>query len=133
MRDRLSFDKLRTSSFVRFLGLALEDKVPDAKACPELDSGTVWLYREQLSQAGVIETLFDDFDAYLKSQGYQAMGGQIIDASIVAVPIQRNRRDENEQIILRPSINSGSLRSGETPEAWADKPAKRRQKSLPPA
>ena len=125
MRDRLSFDKLRTSSFVRFLGLALEDKVPDAK--------TVWLYREQLSQARVIETLFDDFDAYLKSQGYQAMGGQIIDASIVAVPIQRNRRDENEQIILRPSINSGSLRSGETPEAWADKPAKRRQKSLPPA
>ena len=30
-------------SFVRFLGLTLEDKVPDAK--------TVWLYREQLSQA----------------------------------------------------------------------------------
>ena len=70
MRDRLSF--------VRFLGLALEDKVPDAK--------TVWLYREQLSQAGVIEALFDDFDGYLKTQGYQAMGGQIIDASIVAVP-----------------------------------------------
>ena len=82
MRDRLSF--------VRFLGLALEDKVPDAK--------TVWLYREQLSQAGMIETLFDDFDGYLKSQGFQAMGGQIIDASIVAVPIQRNRREENEQI-----------------------------------
>ena len=68
MRDRLSF--------VRFLGLALEDKVPDAKACPELDSGTVWLYREQLSQAGVIEVLFDDFDDYLKDQGFQVMGGQ---------------------------------------------------------
>ena len=101
MRDRLSF--------VRFLGLALEDKVPDAK--------TVWLYREQLSQAGMIGTLFDDFDGYLKSQGFQAMGGQIIDASIVAVPIQRNRREENEQI-----------KRGETPEAWADKAAKRRQK-----
>ena len=91
------------------LGLALEDKVPDAK--------TVWLYREQLSQAGLIDALFEDFDGYLKSQGYQAMGGQIIDASIVAVPIQRNRRDDNEQI-----------KRGETPEAWADKPAKRRQK-----
>ena len=101
MRDRLSF--------VRFLGLALEDKVPDAK--------TVWLYREQLSEAGLIETLFEDFDAYLQGQGYQAMGGQIIDASLVAVPIQRNGRDENEQI-----------KGGETPEAWADKPAKRRQK-----
>ena len=80
MRDRLSF--------VRFLGLTLEDKVPDAK--------TVWLYREQLSQAGLIDALFEDFDGYLKSQGYQAMGGQIIDASLVAVPIQRNRRDDNE-------------------------------------
>ena len=90
-------------------GLALEDKVPDAK--------TVWLYRERLSQAGLIDALFEDFDGYLKNQGYQAMGGQIIDASIVAVPIQRNRRDENEQI-----------KRGETPEAWAAEPAKPRQK-----
>ena len=101
MRDRLSF--------VRFLGLALEDKAPDAK--------TVWLYREQLSQAGLMEALFEDVDAYLKSQGYRAMGGQIMDASIVAVPIQRHRRDENEHI-----------KRGELPEAWTDKPAKRRQK-----
>ena len=36
IRDRLSF--------MRFLGLGLEDRVPDAK--------TVWLYREQLTQAG---------------------------------------------------------------------------------
>ena len=52
LRDRLSF--------MRFLGLGLEDKVPDAK--------TVWLYREQLAQAGVIETLFEDFDGYLEQQ-----------------------------------------------------------------
>ena len=70
IRDRLSF--------MRFLGLGLEDRVPDAK--------TVWLYREQLTQAGVIETLFETFDGHLKDQGYLAMGGQIIDASIVAVP-----------------------------------------------
>tara|TARA_R110002094_G_scaffold18832_1_gene30483 strand:- start:732 stop:1031 length:300 start_codon:yes stop_codon:yes gene_type:complete len=38
--------------FIRFLGLGLEDKVPDAK--------TVWMYREHLAQAGVIEALFDD-------------------------------------------------------------------------
>ena len=64
----------------------------------------------------------------LKHQGYQAMGGRIIDASLVAVPIQRNGGDEIEQIILRPSINSGSLRSGETPKTRADKPATRQQK-----
>ncbi len=101
LRDRLSF--------MRFLGLGLEDKVPDAK--------TVWLYREQLARAGVIEGLFEDFDGYLKRQGYLAMGGQIIDASIVPVPKQRNSRDENARI-----------KDGETPEGWEKQPAKRCQK-----
>ena len=62
------------------------------------DAKTVWLYREQLTQAGVIEALFETFDGYLKDQGYLAMGGQIIDASIVAVPKQRNSREENARI-----------------------------------
>ena len=101
IRDRLSF--------MRFLGLGLEGRVPDAK--------TVWLYREQLTQAGVIEALFETFDGYLKDQGYLAMGGQIIDASIVAVPKQRNSREENARI-----------KAGETPAGWEDKPAKRRQR-----
>ena len=101
LRDRLSF--------MRFLGLGLEDRVPDAK--------TVWLYREHLAQAGVIEALFDAFDGSLKKRGYLAMGGQIIDASIVPVPQQRNSRDENALI-----------KDGETPEGWEKHPAKRRQK-----
>ena len=90
------------SRFMRFLGLGLEDKVPDAK--------TVWLYREQLTQAGAIEALFEDCYGYLEDQGYLAMGGQIIDASIVAVPKQRNGRDENAKI-----------KDGETPEGWENK------------
>ena len=98
---------------MRFLGLGLEGRVPDAK--------TVWLYREQLTQAGVIEALFETFDGYLKDQGYLAMGGQIIDASIVAVPKQRNSREENARI-----------KAGETPAGWEDKPAKRRQKDVGP-
>jgi IS5 family transposase len=77
----------------------------------------VWLYREQLAQAGVIEQLFDDFDGHLRRQGYLAMGGQIIDASIVRVPKQRNSRDENARI-----------KDGETPEGWEKQPAKRAQK-----
>ena len=94
-----------------FWGLGLEDRVPDAK--------TVWLYREQLTQAGVIAALFETFDGYLKDQGYLAMGGQIIDASIVAVPKQRNSREENARI-----------KAGETPAGWEDEPAKRRQKDV---
>jgi transposase, IS5 family len=36
---------------MRFLGLRLEDAVPDAK--------TLWLYRETLAKAGAVEELFD--------------------------------------------------------------------------
>ena len=46
----------------------------------------------------MIEALFDAFDGSLKKRGYLAMGGQIIDASIVPVPQQRNSRDENARI-----------------------------------
>jgi len=101
LRDRLSF--------MRFLGLGLEDRVPDAK--------TVWLYREGLAQAGMVEALFKQFEGYLARQGYIARGGQILDASIVPVPKNHNTRDENE-----------AIKAGEEPEGWADTPAKRSQK-----
>src|SRR6516162_11216243 len=67
LKDRLSF--------MRFVGLALHDPVPDAK--------TIWLYREQLSRAGAAERLFALFDALLKAKGWLAIGGQIIDATVV--------------------------------------------------
>lgn len=46
--------------FMRFLGLELEDRVPDAK--------TVWFYRKAL--AGMVEALLKPFDGYLTRQGY---------------------------------------------------------------
>ena len=101
MRDRLSF--------MRFLGLGLQNRAPDAK--------TVWLYREGLAQTGVVEVLFKQFDGYLARQGYVARGGQILDASIVAVPRNHNTRDENK-----------AIKNGEAPEGWPDKPATQSQK-----
>ena len=53
LRDRLSF--------MRFLGLGLEDRVPDAT--------TLWLYREALARAGLVEQLFAAFDDYLRALG----------------------------------------------------------------
>lgn len=99
--DQVEYQIRDRHSFMRFLGLGLEGRVPDAKP--------VWLYRDRLAAVGVIEALFNDFDGYLKDQGYLAMGGQIIDASIVAVPTQHNSRDENI-----------TIKAGETPEDWAD-------------
>lgn len=101
IRDRLSF--------MRFLWLGLEDPVPDAK--------TIWLFREHLVQAGAVERLFARFNKHLAKAGYLAMGGQIIDASIVSAPKQRNTDGEKADI-----------RCGRIPEAWQDKPAKLRQK-----
>lgn len=101
IRDRLSF--------MRFLGLDLHGRVPDAR--------TIWLFREQLTKAGAVERLFRRFDAHLREAGYLAMGGQMIDASIVAAPRQRNSDGEKEE-----------LKAGRIPEDWKARPAKLRQK-----
>ena len=42
------------------------------------DATTVAFFRERLRKAGVIEELFEMFEEYLRSQGLQARGGQII-------------------------------------------------------
>jgi len=69
-------------SFMRFLGLGLTDRVPDAK--------TIWAFRERLTKAGAIEALFTRFDLAIRAAGYIPMSGQIIDASLVSAPKQRN-------------------------------------------
>ena len=109
--DQIEYQVRDRLSFMQFLGLGLEDRVPDAK--------TVWLYREGLAQAGLVEELFRQFDGYMARQGYIARGGQILDASIVPVPRNRNTCEENK-----------AIKDGEVPEDWADKPAKRSQKDV---
>jgi len=80
--DQVEFQIQDRLSFMRFLGLGLDDRVPDAK--------TIWLFRVHLTQARVVENLFARFDKHLAKSGYLAMGGQIVDATIVAAPIQIN-------------------------------------------
>jgi len=106
IKDRLSF--------MRFLGLALADTVPDAN--------TIWTFREALTRATLgekpaIEVLFRSYETALTKAGFLAMGGQIVDASIVAAPKQRNSDGEKRDI-----------RNGRIPEAWKDQPAKLAQK-----
>jgi transposase, IS5 family len=91
LKDRLSF--------MRFVGLALEDRVPDAK--------TIWLYREQLTRAGAVEHLFARFDAALRAAGYLAMGGQIVDATVIEA--RRPRLSEGEK---------ATVRAGGVPAGW---------------
>ena len=96
-------------SFTRFLRLGFEDSIPDAT--------TLWLFRETLAKAGLIERLFERFGQHLEAKGYIARGGQMVDATIVPVPKQRNSREENEAVKI-----------GKTPNQWEKNPAKNRQK-----
>lgn len=97
--EGMEYQVLDRYSFSRFLGLRAADKVPDAT--------TIWLFRETLTKAGKIKELFYFFDKFLNENGYEARKGQIVDASIVKVPIQRNSREENQQI-----------KNDEQPEGW---------------
>jgi len=106
IRDRLSF--------MRFLGLGLAHTVPDAN--------TIWTFREALTWARIagkpaIEVLFERFDAALSAAAFLAMSGQIIDASIVAAPKQRNTDGEKRDI-----------KEGRVPPEWVKRPVKLRQK-----
>ncbi len=106
IKDRLSF--------MRFLGLGLSDPVPDAN--------TIWTLREALTRAEIegrpaIEVLFAAYDAALREAGFLAMGGQIVDATVVAAPKQRNTEAEKAE-----------LKAGRVPAAWTAKPAKLAQK-----
>ena len=103
IQDRLSFR--------RFLGLKMEDTVPDAK--------TLWLFREMMTEKKVLEKAFHRFNEFLNQAGYKAEKGMIVDASLIEVPRQRNTREENKQV-----------KNGETPEEWKEEPAKLRQKDV---
>jgi len=103
------FQIMDRRTFGRFLGLDDGDSVPDET--------TIWRFREALVQAGAVEKLFVRFDAHLKNAGYLAMGGQIVDASIIAAPRQRMTDKER-----------GTVRGGGIPEDWKAKPRKLAQK-----
>lgn len=56
-------------SFMRFLGVHLEDRAPDAK--------TVWVFHERLKALELVDVLFARFEEQLDQRGYVAKAGQI--------------------------------------------------------
>ena len=86
-------------SFMRFLGLGLESRIPDSK--------TIWLYRETWTKANVIKEVFRMFNAQLDDANLITHTGSIVDATFVDAPRQRNTREENAKI-----------KAGEVPEDW---------------
>jgi IS5 family transposase len=97
-------------SWMRFCRLGPGDAVPDAN--------TLWDFREALIAAGALEALFARLDRAITEAGYLPMSGQIVDATLVAAPRQRNTEGEKARI-----------KAGEkAADIWPDQPAKARQK-----
>ena len=98
-------------TFLRFLGLTPESRIPDEK--------TIWLFRESVKSRGLYEELFVTFSRFLAAQGFVAQRGTVIDARIVEVPKQRNTREEN-----------ATIKEGLMPADWGKQPAKQAQKDI---
>jgi IS5 family transposase len=97
-------------SWMRFCGLGPGDAVPDAN--------TLWDFREALIAAGALDALFARLDKAITEAGYLPMAGQIVDATLVAAPRQRNTGEEKARI-----------KAGETAhDIWPDERAKACQK-----
>lgn len=108
---QIEYQILDRLSFCRFLGLSLNDKVPDEK--------TIWEFRNKLITKGIEQDLFAKFNSLLETNHLIAHQGKIIDASFVEAPRQRNGKEKNDQI-----------KQGEGAELWEDEPNKKRQKDI---
>jgi IS5 family transposase len=97
--ERLEFQVADRLSFMRFLGLDLGAAVPDAR--------TVWAFREELKEHDLVDELFATFNQALLGEGIELKSGQIIDATFIPVPIQRNTKEEN-----------ASIKAGNVPQEW---------------
>jgi IS5 family transposase len=98
-------------SFMRFLNLSIADDIPDSR--------TVWKFREQITDLGLVEELFALFLKELETLKLVVNAGKIIDASFVEVPRQRNSREENTQI-----------KQGEMPASFTTSKRKQSQKDV---
>ena len=108
---QVEFQIIDRLSFKKFLGLESGDKVPDEK--------TVWLFRENLTNSGVVELLFSQFIQFLEDKNLIFNEGKLIDASFTVAPRQRNTREENEKI-----------KKGEGNDLWNDQPNKKKHKDI---
>ncbi len=105
IRDRLSW--------MRFLGLDLGGPTPD--------ENTIRHFRNRLTETGTLKRVMKAFGWQLRKKGYVPMSGQIVDASLVPVPKQRNTEGERKEI-----------RAGKSAKEifWPDAPNKAAQKDV---
>jgi IS5 family transposase len=89
---------------MRFLSFELGDATPD--------ENTIRHFRNRLTETGTLKRVMKAFDWQLQKKGYVPMSGQIVDASLVPAPKQRNTEDEK-----------AAVKAGKTAdEIWPNEP-----------
>lgn len=78
-----------------------------------------WLFRENLTNSGLVEVIFNQFIGFLDDKNLILNEGKMVDASFTVAPRQRNTKDENDKI-----------KKGEGNELWNDKPNKKKHKDI---
>src|SRR5690606_1811681 len=86
---------------------------------PTPDENTIRLFRDKLTESGALKRVMKAFDWQLRKKGYIPMAGQIVDASLVPAPKQRNT--EGEKQAIKDGKNAR--------EIWPDERAKAAQKA----
>ena len=104
IRDRLSW--------MRFIGFDLGGATPD--------ENTIRQFRNRLSGTGTLKRVMKAFEGQLHEKGYIPMSGQIVDASLVPAPRQRNTQAEKAAIKAGKSAR----------QIWPDNPNKAAQKDV---
>ena len=87
---------------------------------PTPDENTIRHFRNRLTETGTLKRVMKAFDWQLQKKGYIPMSGQIVDASLVPAPKQRNSQGE------RDAIRQGKSAK----EIWPDAPSKAAQKDV---
>jgi transposase, IS5 family len=107
--EQIEYQVCDRATFMRFVGLGSEDGIPDGT--------TLWLFREKLARAGLIEKLFDRFDQHLNAKGYIARGGQMVDRQHCAcAEAAQHARGERGRRARRDAGGVGAKAGEEPPE-----------------
>jgi transposase, IS5 family len=79
-------------SFRRFVGLSLHDQTPDHT--------TLWRFRQELAEGGVIEKIFTEINRQLEARNLILKQGTLVDASLMparAKPPRKTRKEAAEK------------------------------------
>jgi len=109
--NSVEFRMIDSLSFKKFLSLESGDKEPNEKA--------VWRFKENLTNSGIEESLFNQFKQFLEDKHLIFNKGKLIDVGFAGTPCQRNMHEDSEKI-----------KKGEGNGLWNDQARRKKHKDI---